>query len=203
MITLGELELDALTEIFNIGVGVAADALFQLTGEHVPLSVPVVELTSLENARQHYADRAHQLCAISQTYDGAFRTDAILMFPQESSPALVRMMAGNELAQAQLAEVMNDAMAELGNIVLNAVISALANTLEIKLEGTLPVVEEMRTENLFAGTGSEGSDVVLVLMIDFLLSPQQVSGFLAFLMSAESVQRLKERLLSHVTGPSV
>lgn len=203
MITLGELELDALTEIFNIGVGVAADALFQLTGEHVPLSVPVVELTSLESARQHYADRAHQLCAISQTYDGAFSTDAILMFPQESGPDLVRMMAGKELAQEQLTEVTDDAMAELGNIVLNAVISALATALEIKLEGSIPVVGEMRANSLFADAGSGSSDVVLVLMIDFLLSPRQVSGFLAFLMNAESIQSLQDRLLLHVTGPSM
>jgi chemotaxis protein CheC len=203
MTTLSELEQDALTEIFNIGVGVAADALFQLTGEHVPLSVPVVELTSLANARRHYAERSHRLCAICQTYGGAFSTDAVLMFAQENTPDLVRMMAGCELEQAQLAELTHDAMAELGNIVLNAVISALATSLEIKLEGSIPVVDEMRPESLFAGAGSENSDPVLVLMIDFLLSPQHVSGFLVFLMNADSIRNLQERLLRHVTGPSV
>ena len=50
MIELGELEQDALTEIFNVGVGIAADALYQMGGEHVPLSVPVVELTSQHEA---------------------------------------------------------------------------------------------------------------------------------------------------------
>ena len=36
MIELPELEQDALTEIFNIGVGIAADALYQMVGEQVP-----------------------------------------------------------------------------------------------------------------------------------------------------------------------
>jgi chemotaxis protein CheC len=115
----------------------------------------------------------------------------------------VRMMAGSELEQTQLTELTHDAMAELGNIVLNAVISALATSLEITLEGSIPVVDEMRSESLFAGAGSGRSDVVLVLMIDFLLSPQHVNGFLVFLMSADSIRSLQERLLRHVTGPSV
>jgi chemotaxis protein CheC len=65
------------------------------------------------------------LCAIRQTYEGEFDTDAILMFAQESSLDLVRMMVGNDLPEEELGEMAQDAMAELGNIILNAVISNL------------------------------------------------------------------------------
>ena len=49
-------------------------------------------------------------------------------------------MVGPDLPTEQLDEVAQDAMGELGNIMLNAVISNLASSLSMRLEGTLPVV---------------------------------------------------------------
>jgi chemotaxis protein CheC len=202
------LEQDALTEIFNIGVGVAADALYQMVGEQIPLSVPVVELTSQHHAKSHYTDREKRpLCAIRQTYQGDFTTEAILMFPEENGPELVRMMVGGDLPDEQLAEMAADAMAELGNIILNAVISNLSSTLKLPLEGSLPTVSVVSAETIFSpphASGAEGEQAatVLALMIDFELSARQVSGYLAFLLDAESCQTLINRLTAYINGSS-
>lgn len=206
MIELHELEQDALTEIFNIGVGIAADALYQMVGEQVPLSVPVVELTSQRGAKRHYLDREKRLlCAIRQTYTGEFTTDAVLMFPQESSDALVRMMVGNDLPAEQLAEMTTDALAELGNIVLNAVISHLASTLNMSLEGSLPDVSVISSEAIFTQRADNNGVVdesapVLALMIDFELSTQRASGYLAFLMDTPSSDKLIGQLTRYVNA---
>lgn len=206
MIELEALEQDALTEIFSIGVGIAADAIYQMVGEHVPLSVPVIELTSQQGARKHYLAReSRQLCAIRQTYEGEFDTDAILMFPQESSHELARMMVGSDLPAEQLAEMAQDAMAELGNIILNAVISNLASSLKMSLEGTLPVVGVINADTMFSprvGHQGEGQDAapVLALMIDFELSAKRVSGYLAFLLDEQSSHKLIERLSHYIHG---
>ncbi len=206
MIELHELEQDALTEIFNIGVGIAADALYQMVGEQVPLSVPVVELTSQRGAKRHYLDREKRLlCAIRQTYTGEFTTDAVLMFPQESSDALVRMMVGGDFPSEQLAEMATDALSELGNIVLNAVISTLASTLNLSLEGSLPDVSVISSESIFTQRAGSGGVIdenapVLALMIDFELSTQRASGYLAFLMDTPSSERLIGQLTRYVNG---
>ena len=206
MIKLHELEQDALTEIFNIGVGIAADALYQMVGEQVPLSVPVVELTSQRGAKRHYLDREQRLlCAIRQTYTGEFTTDAILMFPQESSDALVRMMVGSDLPPQQMAEMATDALAELGNIVLNAVISNLASTLNMSLEGSLPDVSVISSEAIFTQRAGSGGVIdenapVLALMIDFELSTQRASGYLAFLLDTPSSELLIGQLTRYVNA---
>lgn len=208
MMTLNELEQDALTEIFNIGVGVAADALYQMVGEQVPLSVPVVELTSQHHAKSHYTDREkRQLCAIRQTYQGEFTTEAILMFPEENGRELVRMMVGGDLPDAQLAEMANDAMAELGNIILNAVISNLSTTLSLPLEGSLPTVSVVSAATIFGPPHENGAEddeaaPVLALMIDFELSARQVSGYLAFLLDEASCEKLVSRLAAYIDGSS-
>lgn len=207
MIALSELEQDALTEIFNIGVGLAADALYQMTGEHVPLSVPVVELTSQLGAQQHFLEREKRpLCAIRQTYQGAFTTEAVLMFPDEGREHLVRMMVGDDFPQEQFAEMEHDAMGELGNIILNAVISNLASSLSMRLEGTLPVVSLASADTVLyvhanaAGAAPDANTQVLALMIDFELGRQRVGGYLAFLLEPGSSQILLQHLSRYVGG---
>ncbi len=200
MIALTELERDALTEIFNIGVGLAADVLSQMVNEPVRLSVPLVELTSQQNARNYYIAREQRpLCAIRQTYSGEVTTDAILMFPEENSLELVRLMVGGDLPLEQLTEMEQDAMAEIGNIILNAVISSLSSTLNLTFEGSLPEVSVVSVEDIFspqqaASQGNENQPSVLALTIDFSLSARQVSGYLAFLLDIPSGAKLISRL---------
>jgi chemotaxis protein CheC len=205
MFELNELEQDALTEIFNIGVGIAANALYQMVGEQVPLSVPVVELTSHHRARERHRDRGTgSVYAIRQTYSGEFSTDAVLMFAQESSEALVRMMVGNDLPQEQLAEVTTDALAELGNIILNAVMSELASSLSLRLEGSLPEVSVVDPEDIFkqplGHADTDAAAPVLALMIDFELSAQRAQGHLAFLLDAVSTEKLSSQLTRYVNA---
>ena len=127
------------------------------------------------------------------------------MFPQESSEALVRMMVGSECPQDQLADMATDALAELGNIVLNAVISNLASTLNMSLEGSLPDVSVISSEAIFTQRCGQGGVIdetapVLALMIDFELSTQRASGYLAFLMDTPSSERLIGQLTRYVNA---
>ena len=209
MMALKELEQDALTEIFNIGVGMAADVLSQMVGERVKLSVPVVELTSQLQAKNYYLVREQRhLCAIRQTFSGEVTTDAILMFPEENSLELVRLMVGGDLPLEQLTEMEQDAMAEIGNIILNAVISSISSTLGLTFEGSLPDVSVVTTENIFSHrTGaiqvSDEKAPVLALTIDFELSARQVSGYLAFLLDIPSSEKLISRLDRFMNGSAV
>ena len=205
MKALTELEQDALAEVFNIGVGLAADVLSQMVNENVRLSVPLVELTSQEVASTQFHDRENRpLCAIRQTYSGEVTTDAILMFPEENSLELVRSMVGSDIPLEQLTEMEQDAMAEIGNIILNAVISQLSNTLGLSFEGSLPEVNMVTGDTIFADFGQAaglgGQASVLMLTIDFELSTRQVSGYLAFLLDIPSSEKLIARLDRFIHG---
>ncbi|MBK7002795.1 MAG: chemotaxis protein CheC [Rhodoferax sp.] len=58
------MEQDALTEIFNIGVGLAADALYQMTGDTCPCRF-LVELTSQHEANSTFWRANNARCAPS------------------------------------------------------------------------------------------------------------------------------------------
>ena len=198
MTGLDELELDALTEIFNVGVGLAADALHQMLGEHIPLSVPQVELTSqIQAQKQFLAREQSELCVVQQTYTGDFTTEALLVFADSDSLKLVRMMVGADLPAEELAALRQDALGEMGNIVLNAVISNLSTSLSLPLEGSIPQVSNTTAAQLFdhgtdAMPGQEAQ--VLALMIDFALSSQNVQAHLIFLLNSTSTAQLRQHL---------
>lgn len=203
MIELTELQRDALTEMFNIGVGAAADLLSQMVGEPVRLSVPLVEFTNESKAKAYYLEREQRpLCAIRQSYVGEVNTDALLMFPEENSLELVRIMVGADLPLETLTEMEQDAMAEIGNIILNAVVSSLASTLSLKFEGALPQVSILRAQDLFVSVdgGSDAADdgSLMALNIDFSLSARKLSGYLAFLLDLPSGAVMVQRLDAYI-----
>ena len=85
---LSDLEVDALTELVNIGVSRAAASLRQMVGRQVVLSVPSIEVTSRQTAAALMAEReVGPLLAVSQDFEGAFRRPApCCIFPAGQQP---------------------------------------------------------------------------------------------------------------------
>jgi chemotaxis protein CheC len=206
MMQINELEQDALGEIFNIGVGLAADVLSQMVNESVRSSVPVVEAVSHEQANSYFIQRIQRpLCAIRQTYVGDVTTDAILMFPEANSLELVRVMVGDEVPAEQLSDMEQDAMAEIGNIILNAVISSLSKSLDLAFDGSLPDVSVIDAQGVFTdlmsrSQGAAQPSTILALTIDFELETRQINGYLAFLLDIPSGEKLLASLARYIDG---
>lgn len=197
---LSELELDALTEVFNVGVGQAAHALSQIAGDTVNLSVPRLQLASrLALAEQLGATGCKRLCAVRQGFAGLMATDALLIFPVDQSLLLVQMMVGGDVPIEQLGEMEKDALAEIGNVLLNGIVGSMADTLQMEFEGTLPeVLQGTATEVL--GADSPTDDQVLNLEVDFNIAAHEVRGFIGFMLDVKSVAILKRRLTQFLAG---
>jgi chemotaxis protein CheC len=190
---LDDLEVDALTELVNIGVSRAAVSLRKMVGRQVYLSVPSLELVSRGAAATLMAEREiGPLVAVRQDFTGAFSGRALLIFPEANSLALVRSVAGDDLSDAELAEMEEEALAETGNIVLNNCLATMANILQRPLEMSLPGVvrdDSARLLDLDQSRPAEG--VVLFLYINFTVSDRDIRGYIAVLMDLPSLDALK------------
>jgi chemotaxis protein CheC len=197
---LSELELDALAEVFNLGVGQAANALSQISGEMVALSVPRVELvTRATLAEKIVSNGCKRLCAVRQGFSGVMETDAVLMFPVDQSLLLVQMMVGGDIPLEQLGEMEQDALAEVGNILLNGIVGSIADVLHMQFEGTLPQVEQgSAADVLRANDNTTGS--VLNLEVDFQIDAREIRGFIAFMLDVKSLALLQARLTQFLSG---
>jgi chemotaxis protein CheC len=196
MVRLTELEHDALVELFNIGVGQAASAMSEIVNETVTMSVPAISFLTRGAAAKLLASRSSgngRLCGISQHYSGAFETQAILMFPEEKSQEIVRLMVGDSMPLAELSAMEQEAMSEIGNILLNSCVGALANLLGHELHGSLPAYHVGYSEDILAQAGS-GEAAVLMLHIEFVIERQQIAGDVAFIMDMTALQDLKQHV---------
>jgi chemotaxis protein CheC len=190
---LSEIEQDALAEIANIGVSRAAASLRQMVGEQVMLSVPAASIVTRQAAsRLVEGDNAPTLVAVQQSFEGPFSGRALLIFPEAHSLELVRSIVGNEHSLEDVIDLEHEALAETGNIILNACLATIANVLRRTMRMSLPSIVRGDGETIFAvdGPPAEG-ELVLFLYIDFTMKNRDIRGFIALLMDLPSITTLK------------
>ena len=197
---LTELELDALTELVNIGVSRAAASLREMVGEQVHLSVPNVKLVSrAEAVAVLHAREPSRLVAVHQVFEGDITGRALLIFPATNSLELVRAVTGGELPLEDIIELEQEALAETGNIILNGCLGTIANMLQRSLKMSLPEIVRGEAPTLleFAPTPEQG-DVVMFLYINFVVRERDIRGYVAMLMDMPSLAALKVLLAEFI-----
>jgi chemotaxis protein CheC len=191
---LSDTERDAFAEIANMGVSRAAASLRQMVGEQVLLSVPAVNIvTRLEASRLAERGSAPKLVAVQQSFEGPFSGRALLIFPEAQSLELVRSIVGAEHSLEDIIDLEQEALAETGNIILNACLATIANVLRRTMRMSLPSVVRGDGATLFdIGKSEPNTDLVLFLYIDFTIKERNIRGFIALLMDLPSITALKE-----------
>ena len=190
--TLDALEFDALTELMNIGVSRAAASLAAMVGEQVLLTVPSVSIVSREAAAALVStQRSDPLVAVRQAFQGDVSGRALLIFPETNSLELVRAVAGEHLSLEDILELEHEALAEIGNVILNACIATIANLLQRTLTMSLPEIVRGVGAAFFELAPSQAEDVVLFVHINFSLKGHEISGYVAMVMDFPSLAALK------------
>jgi chemotaxis protein CheC len=191
---LSDLERDALAEIANMGVSRAAASLRQMVGEQVLLSVPAVNIVSrAEASRLAERGNAAKLVAVQQSFEGPFDGRALLIFPEAQSLELVRSIVGEEHSLEDVIDLEQEALAETGNIILNACLATIANVLRKTMRMSLPSVIRGDGATLFdIKAATANVDLVLFLYIDFTIKNRDIKGFIALLMDLPSITALKD-----------
>lgn len=196
---LTEVEQDALAEIANLGVSRAATSLRQMLGEQVFLTVPKVQIVGRQVASSlvERGDRSSKLVAVQQSFDGPFAGKALLIFPESQSLELVRTIVGEQHSLEDVIDLEQEALAETGNIILNACLATIANLLKRPMNMSLPTVIRGSGETLF-GRETEEDNLVLFLYIDFRTKARDIQGFIALLMDLPSITALKTIVTDYI-----
>jgi len=195
---LSEIERDALTELSNIAMARAAGSLRQMVDSEVVLAVPAVHILTNQEATKLVSKPDNPpLVAVRQDFAGAFSGRALLIFPETNSLELVRAVVGRQLALEDVADLEDEALAEIGNIILNCWVATIANLLKSALKMSLPVVIRSESNRIFE---SAPSNLVLFLHIKFEIRQEEIRGYVALLMDIPSFAELRSLVAAFVTG---
>jgi len=191
---LDEIHLDALGELLNIGMGAAAAALSTMVQQEVLLTVPVIQIIpSTQVASQLDDTPPNTVCGVKQSFSSEFSGDALLLFSEEKSLSLVRAVVGDSMPLEELSEMEEEAITEIGNIILNACISSLANIFNDYLDSALPEYLHEELESLFEEKESS-SNFVLLLKMSFNIAEQDITGYVTFVMDINSIIKVKAKI---------
>ncbi len=130
---LSELEIEALRELGNIGVGHAATSLSQLLGKTVEMNVPRVEITEI--SRVHEVIKADKVVAGVvaglNDIDKGLAGYLYIVFPDSAEKKIAEIMMIEE-------DMIDSALTEIGNILSSSFCNATAEMLGAILMPTPP-----------------------------------------------------------------
>ncbi len=196
---LSPLEIDALTEIFNIGIGRAANSLNKMVSQTVELTIPEIEMLPNLSAKSKLCfDSNMEISAVTQRFDGDFKGQALLMFGKESGLKLVSSLLGNKLPLEALSELEQDSLIEIGNVILNACFGTVINFLKSSITIEMPEFIQGNIDKVF--TYSSEKDWTLYIKVKFSLPNDNIDGHISFLMDITSLEIFQESVRRFVFG---
>lgn len=191
-------ELDAISEVFNIGVGKAAATLSEMVGREVVLSLPDARVMQRAEIARQLPSADVPVSSVFQNFRSPFGDGrAILAFPESKSIGLVELVAGKH-GTLELTDMDRETLTEVGNIILNACLAALGDMVGTGIEVSVPEYRSLgHWSEVADGASAEG---VLLLSIQFDLRDVQVGGRLMFLLEFSKLERLIEAVALRFLG---
>ncbi|PJZ47070.1 chemotaxis protein CheX [Leptospira brenneri] len=196
MNSLSEIEKDSLCELFNISLGGAAKLMGEMISDEILLTVPSLQLITTEEAKniEHLANQ--DVCTIEQKFVGGIgEGSAFLLFHKSSSLEIVRMMMKDYIALNEVSQFEKDALSEIGNIILNAILSNLAKLSNYKIETNVPEFFAGRYEDLIIQRNPQKDNSILLVFIDYKLKGKDIKGYIFFILNFDSIKNLSRVLI--------
>ncbi len=196
MIVWSDIEIDALCEFLNIGMGSAAASLSSMLGQEILLSVPEIRFVSQDELRRWFRDEiGKEIVGVQQAFKGKAAGNIALLFSKSNSYELVRELVPGDIPIEDLPDIQKDAISEIGKIILNACMAAIADSLHLEIPTELPQLVSDVSIDLNTGEAAPDDEIFGMLgQIKFDLKDRDIKGFVVLHMSTPSALRMKQEI---------
>ncbi len=199
MTTMSSEQLDALKEMLGVGMGKAASMLNEMLESHIELNVPslsIIKSRDLHSGGVCAELGGDHLSSVSLGFQGSYKGNSTLVFPEESAVKLVAALTNEEPGSTGLDSVMAGTMSEVGNIVINGVMGSIGNYLENIVEYSLPTYLEGELSDLLGLEKLSEEACVLLAETTFKVQSLQVEGSIFIVFEFDSFGNI----LSEIDG---
>lgn len=192
------LDLDALTELFNIGLHRAAASLSELTGQRIIVELPQLWVCPVTEVRPRLMELAvGDLATVHQIFKGAVTGDAVLVLEYEKAARLAGFLTeGGVAAGGRLDQSAREVLTEVGNVILSSCLSAFGDMLQIAVSFSVPRIHVESLEGMLRSivVGNAELQYVLLAATRFRLTDGDVGGYLIIAVGMSSLSMISRAL---------
>ena len=171
------LQMDALREMVNTGLGRAAASLNMMLDVPVDLDVPSIAMFKPEDFPFCRTVFGNELLSCVQVgFRGPFCGNAFLAFPPQNASRLVATLTGNASTSSIQNGIMADTLNEVGNILINSMIGTIGNILAEPFEFSLPRYLEGKFDDLLLMKIPPVEQTLLLALTRFQTRQLEISG---------------------------
>ncbi len=189
-----EQQLDALKEIFNIGLGYGVNSLNTLLSSHIEMYVPHLDVLTFEELVEFMNHRDHaRLSAVNMGFRGPFQGSASLVFPQSDIAKIVQAIMPEHEIEEEFISSYSGVMTEIGNIVLNGIMGTVSNLFSTYFSYIPPIFMDISPDELFFGVDKTNA-IVIFAEAHFLIEKLDIHGNIMILLEVGSFEKLLQLL---------
>ena len=189
--TLTQRHFEKLAKIINRGTGRAVQGFQEIIGESQPywLEKNGIDVNTLQLNAGNYG-------VVEQEFTGLLNGKVLVLFTAENVQCILQKMLGDEMDAQGLNDIESEAMGELGNIMVNAGLSAIADSLHVLLESTVTCYKQYSNDKIVTLIQQESNvDSILVTHVNLMISGTALlGGKLIMLLNNEFNQEIAEKI---------
>ncbi len=187
-IHLTDLQKDALTELFNMGIGAAADSLSKMVNSEIQLSIPKLIVSSTANLP------SQPIIATRQIFYGRFRhLNYFVIFPRKNIYPLAKHLFQNNITiDEEIGQFEKEAILETSNLILNSCLGTVSRQLQSEFRSDKPVILSGLLNNVLSG-GEDG--ICIKMQLHFQAENETIHGEIYIHTSSESIKALQNTLI--------
>ncbi len=193
-----QLDKDALTELFNIGLHRAASSLSDLTGQRIIVDLPRLWICPIEETHARLIDLLEgDLATVHQIFKGTVTGDAVLVLDYESATRLAALMTDGGVALGgRLDQSAREVLAEVGNVILSSCLSSFGDMLHVSVTFSVPRMHVESLEGLLRSLQIDDEELnyTLLAATRFRLTEGEVGGYLMIAVGMSSLSLIARAL---------
>jgi chemotaxis protein CheC len=188
-------QLDVLHEVINVGTGHAAAALSRLIDQKIMVTVPDVRMVPLNKLPDYLGGAETPIVGLYFKFSKDLNGNILLFFTEEVTHSLIDLLtAGVEFTDAAEREsVEKSALLELGNIVANSYLNAIAEMMDMRVFISVPyyardllgaIIDVLLIQI------AEAADYALLLETVIESSEQKIHSNIAIFLEDDSLNKI-------------
>ncbi len=196
---LSTKQIDAITEIINIGVGKGSASLSQMIDGEIVLNVPYVNVITFDEVINELNKLAvNEIHSVELEFSGEYKGSANVILPANSATQLASILIHEDSNSNVLLEMKDGIMIEVGNTILNAIMGSFGNILNAPLDYHMPKSFQGDISGLHDQMDKDKFSKVLICRTNFGVRGKDIRGEILIMYEMSSFDKL-EKVLEDMT----